>query len=122
MLGLLQSDEELGVVCVPTAVRHGQEARARVSDVKVLIFKLSTVDGLSAASIVVCEVTSLKTQEVTQGSRYNINDSNNIIKQCYLIETAKIFLHRFSNLRIALFITKGGAFNVVGVKFSLRSI
>ena len=68
VLGLLQSDEELGVVGVPTAVRHGQQARACVSDVKVLIFKLSTVDGLSSGAIVVCEVTSLKTQKVTLSS------------------------------------------------------
>lgn len=68
MLSLLQGDVELGAVCVSPTVCHGQEARPCVSDVKVLIFKLSAIDGLASSAVLVCDVASLKHRK-TSGIR-----------------------------------------------------
>lgn len=53
-----EADKKLRAVGVGASVRHGQAAR-EVLELKVLVFKLRTVNGLAASSIAVREVTSL---------------------------------------------------------------
>mmetsp|Transcript_40671 Transcript_40671/g.126775 ORF Transcript_40671/g.126775 Transcript_40671/m.126775 type:complete len:232 (-) Transcript_40671:73-768(-) len=57
--GLLDRDEELGVVCVPAAVRHAEQARLRVLDLEALVRKLLAVDGLAASAVAAGEVATL---------------------------------------------------------------
>ena len=65
VLGFLQGDEELRVVGVPSSVGHGQDARARVSHVEVLVLKLAAVDRLSSRPVAVGDVAALKDQRGT---------------------------------------------------------
>lgn len=60
VFGFLQGDEELGVVGVPPAVCHRQDARPRVPNVKVLVLKLAAVDGRSSSAVAVGDVTALE--------------------------------------------------------------
>ena len=53
------AEEELRAVGVGTRVGHGENARTRVLQLKVLVGKLVAVDGLASRSVVVGEVTSL---------------------------------------------------------------
>lgn len=48
VFSLLQGDEELRAVGVPSGIGHGKNARARVPDVKVLIFELVAVDRFTS--------------------------------------------------------------------------
>ena len=59
VLCFLQGDEELGVVGVAAAVRHGQQARACVLHVKIFILKLLPEDGLPSCPILVGYVSTL---------------------------------------------------------------
>lgn len=57
------ADEELGAVSVRSGVGHGQNTGPCVRQVEVLILKLVAVDGFSAGSVVVGEVTSLSLRQ-----------------------------------------------------------
>lgn len=59
MFCFFQSDEELGGVCVPPPVCHGQYTGPRMLHVKVLILELVPIDGLSTSAILIGDVTSL---------------------------------------------------------------
>ena len=52
-------DEELRAIGVLARVRHAQQALLGVLQLKVLIFKLVSIDGLSTSAISSCKVTSL---------------------------------------------------------------
>lgn len=70
VLSLLQCDEELGVVGVSATVSHGQQPRARVAHVKVLVLKLVPVDGLPSCPVLVGEVATLSTDRKLLGNTY----------------------------------------------------
>lgn len=57
------AQEELGTIGVWSSIGHGQNARASVTQVEVLISKLLAIDGLPTCSIPISEVTTL-THEV----------------------------------------------------------
>lgn len=57
------ADEELGAVGVRSGVGHGQNTGPCVRQVEVLILKLVAVDGFSAGSVVVGEITSLSLRQ-----------------------------------------------------------
>lgn len=50
------ANEELGSIGVRSSVRHAQNTLSLVLEVKVLIFKLFAVNGLSAGTVVVGKV------------------------------------------------------------------
>ena len=54
-----RAQEELRAVRVGPGVRHGQDPRARVRQVEILVRKLGTVDGLAPRSVSAREVTAL---------------------------------------------------------------
>lgn len=58
--GLHSGDEELGAVGVGTSVSHGEETRASVLELEVLISELVAVDGFSTSAVEASEVTTLK--------------------------------------------------------------
>uniref|UniRef100_A0AAY4E0Y0 Uncharacterized protein n=1 Tax=Denticeps clupeoides TaxID=299321 RepID=A0AAY4E0Y0_9TELE len=55
MLSFLQSDEELGAVCVPATVCHGEEAGPSVFHFKVFIFKFPSINGPPSSAILLCD-------------------------------------------------------------------
>eukprot|EP00216_Chloropicon_sp_CCMP2111_P006921 CAMPEP_0198234150 /NCGR_PEP_ID=MMETSP1446-20131203/234_1 /TAXON_ID=1461542 ORGANISM="Unidentified sp, Strain CCMP2111" /NCGR_SAMPLE_ID=MMETSP1446 /ASSEMBLY_ACC=CAM_ASM_001112 /LENGTH=244 /DNA_ID=CAMNT_0043914881 /DNA_START=67 /DNA_END=798 /DNA_ORIENTATION=+ len=57
--GLGSADEELASVGVLSGVGHGQDARASVLQLEVLVLELHAVDGLATGAVVGGEVTSL---------------------------------------------------------------
>lgn len=61
--GLHCAQEELGTIGVRTSIGHGQDSRASVPQLEVLVRKLLTVDGPATSSIASSEVTTL-THEV----------------------------------------------------------
>ena len=58
------AEEELGSVGVGPGISHGQDARACVLQLEVLICKLLPVDGFASSSIVPSEVPALKKVKV----------------------------------------------------------
>lgn len=46
--GALRAQEELRTVCVGTCIGHGEDTRAQMTQLKVLIFKLGPVNTTSA--------------------------------------------------------------------------
>jgi hypothetical protein len=58
-LGLDGAKEELAAVGVRAAVGHGQDARAGVLQLEVLVTELTAVDGLATSAVEVLEVTTL---------------------------------------------------------------
>jgi len=58
--GLDSGNEELRAVGVRAGVGHGQESRAGVLDLEVLIGKLLAVDGLATGAVATGEVTTLE--------------------------------------------------------------
>lgn len=57
------ADEELGSVGVRSGVGHGQNPGGHMLQGEVLIFKLVAVDGFSTCSIMVGEITSLRSRQ-----------------------------------------------------------
>lgn len=58
-LSLGSADKELGAIGVGPCIGHGEDARPRVLQDKVLIIKLLSIDGLAACAVVASEVTAL---------------------------------------------------------------
>lgn len=58
--GILEQDEELRAIRILASIGHGQHATSSVLDLKVLIIKLGTVDGLATRAVLVLEITALR--------------------------------------------------------------
>jgi len=58
-LGLDGAQEELGAVGVGTSVGHGEDARASVLQLEVLISELLAIDGLATSAVAASEITTL---------------------------------------------------------------
>ena len=58
-LSLGSANEKLGTVCVGASICHGQDARTRMLQDKILIIKFLSIDGLATSAIMACEVTTL---------------------------------------------------------------
>jgi len=71
--GFRGTEEELGPVGVWSGVGHGQDTRTGVLQSEVFVRELSSVDGFSSGSVVVCKVSSLthetRDDTVERGSR-----------------------------------------------------
>jgi len=55
----LEGNEELRSVGIRSGVGHGEQVSSWVSNIKVLIVELLSVDGLSSTTVTILEVTSL---------------------------------------------------------------
>ena len=64
--GLSSAEEELTSVGVGSGIGHGQDTRPGVLQLKVLIGKLVSVDGLSSGTVVVGEVSSLAQESMVE--------------------------------------------------------
>merc|ERR1719402_1943111 len=53
-------DEELGTICIPSRVSHGQETNLVVLQGEVFVIEFVSIDGLTTSSISSSEVTSLQ--------------------------------------------------------------
>ena len=54
-----KSNEKLASICARASISHAQQSTLVVTDVKVFVWELGSVDRKTASAIMVCKVTSL---------------------------------------------------------------
>ena len=66
------ADEELRAVGVAAGIGHGQHARARVRQIKVLIFKLGAIDAFASSAVASREVAALHGEASWQAALFAV--------------------------------------------------